>query len=651
MSTTIPSSSTVLIPRISAVDILKAEPIPPPPDPNPRDASQSASTNRLYTEFHADRLIPFDSQPTELQAFHDYIERMSRHVDFDGNITGHPLPASLPHDYGHAMRNEADVRVFANSFYIDPVRPILLEMLPDQHTRSFDWRFPSEISLPSSIVESGSSVPDMALSRRTDIPTSSTNNDKPVVLIEFKAPHLVYNCRTAALQRKDISPDWTKMTKQLRKYSAELRCRRIILMDERMAWFFYLSAPHFGDPDGDIYYVCAEAPDGIETTPHPISPLEHSTEKLSSDYLRRETIAYRTEINPNDCEPTPSMSTTTPPSNNLLGSSKTGASSTNPSRSASSTTTKDRKFTIRELIAFSGYHALKDEDKPGIPGARVYRSECAQVRSCDYKALFPTPRAPLNTGTDGRTQRNRNPIMYFSETMFSRVYALALTTDDYLLSPEFPQPEKYSGIHLGACNTDTESGYHSDGGKDACAGMLHLNISKNNIFSSTDCLNVQVTHRFKPTVFVATTSTPHPLSPVAQVVAKRFSRRIALLQELRAYSALLDLQGNGIPGCIGVFTTTSDPDALYLLLEYVPYSTLAESSIDHSYVKKDAWELLAKMHECRVCHGDLSASNILVHPEYERALVVVDFGMAWVGEEAGEKQMQEDLAALKWLLR
>ncbi|KAF8538302.1 hypothetical protein BDD12DRAFT_843159 [Trichophaea hybrida] len=651
-TTTTPSNIPPLIPRISAADILIAEPIPPPPDPKSRAASQSAVTNRLYEEFHADRLIPFDN--VVLQTFRDYINRMSRHIDFDGNITGHPLPSSLPLHHGHAMRSEADVRVFANSFYIDPVRPVLLEMLPDQNSRTYDWRFPSEVNLPSSTSASSisdSSIPDMALSQRTAMPTRSMDTDRPVVLIEFKAPHMVYNSRNEALKRRDMSPDWKAMTKQLRKYSTAWKCRRLILMDERMAWFFYLGARLFGDPESEIYYTYAEAPGPATAATSPSTPpTPPYGPKSSSSTASRESFTPHTEIFKPAWEPVSSSSSAVVRSSIPLPPSEAGPSTKNQS----STTSSDIKFTIRELIAFAGYHALEDDHAPGIRGQRDYSAQPTTIRPCNYKALFQAPLNPPDDGTDERPQRHKKSIRYFSEATFTRVTNMALSSDDYLVSPEFFHPQKYSSVHFDPCNSDTESGYHSDSDRDSCSRMLHLTISKHNILSSANSLAVKFTHRFNSTVSVATTTTTHhPLFPTVQLVTKRFSRRIHLLQELRAYSALLDQQGNGIPGCIGVFTTPvdSDPDALYLLLEYVPHPTLATSTSDWRWVKDDTREVITKLHERGVCHGDLSASNVLVDPEDERAVVVVDFGMAWVGEEANEMKMEDDWAAFEWLFR
>lgn len=134
-------------------------------------------------------------------------------VDFIGNIIGYPLPQSLPTRHAHAMRSEADIRVFATSLQVDPIRPVLLEMLRDAEARDYDWVIFSEVTAPpQSCLDEDSSVPDIALMRRVGATTGTGTVDHPVILVEFKAPLLVYGARHSALNRRDASPDWIAMT-------------------------------------------------------------------------------------------------------------------------------------------------------------------------------------------------------------------------------------------------------------------------------------------------------------------------------------------------------------------------------------------------------------------------------------------------------
>jgi hypothetical protein len=170
------------------------------------------------------------------------------------------------------MRSEADVRVFATSLQVDPVRPVLLEMLPDAEARDYNWVIFSEVTAPpQSSLDEDSSVPDMALMRRVGATTGTGTVDHPVILIEFKAPLLVYGARHSALNRSDASPDWIAMTKQLRKYAVVWNCRRLILMDEKMVWFFYIPGANLKDPNSHMYCISAKAP-----SPSATSTLGHS---------------------------------------------------------------------------------------------------------------------------------------------------------------------------------------------------------------------------------------------------------------------------------------------------------------------------------------------------------------------------------------
>jgi hypothetical protein len=90
----------------------------------------------------------------------------------------------------------------------------------------------------------------MALVKRTETP-GGFSLDKPVVFTEFKAPglHLVHNGGNSALNHYDVSQDRVRTTKQLRKYATQWKCRRLILMNEKMAWYFYIIVVDFKDPD------------------------------------------------------------------------------------------------------------------------------------------------------------------------------------------------------------------------------------------------------------------------------------------------------------------------------------------------------------------------------------------------------------------
>ncbi|KAF8535665.1 hypothetical protein BDD12DRAFT_808389 [Trichophaea hybrida] len=80
-----------------------------------------------------------------MQEFRRYIDTISRWVDFSGNVIGFLALRSLPSGHAYGIRTEADVRVFDRPFYIDPVRPTILEMLPPAHIRNYDLVLLSEI--------------------------------------------------------------------------------------------------------------------------------------------------------------------------------------------------------------------------------------------------------------------------------------------------------------------------------------------------------------------------------------------------------------------------------------------------------------------------------------------------------------------------
>lgn len=256
-------------PEITAAKILSEVALPPQADPDcVAGASASARSNQIFPSFKADTLKPFT--PAALNPFRTYIGGMSRIVDFTGNVIGYPSPRSLPDNHGHAMRNEADVRTFANSLYIDPAKAVMLEMLPDATHRTYDWVFLSEAMPPPTLSVEIQSIPGMALAKRIphlNSTHSQVDCDLPVLLIEFKAPSVVFLARNLAQSHGDESPDWKAMTKQLRKYAVLWKCRCLILMNERLACFFYPPAADLMDPNQSIHYLSTEAPVvGIDST-------------------------------------------------------------------------------------------------------------------------------------------------------------------------------------------------------------------------------------------------------------------------------------------------------------------------------------------------------------------------------------------------
>ncbi|KAA8912091.1 hypothetical protein FN846DRAFT_903824 [Sphaerosporella brunnea] len=291
---------------ITADDILRTAPVPPAPDPKHiTEAFESSHLNHAYEPFEPETLRPFAAATKD--RFRSYIAKMSHHVDFTGEVVGQPASCALPSGRGYSMINEADVRAVVNTLYLEPVRSVWMEMLPERDGRNYDWVVLKEarplVPLPKGV--SSQSVPDLVLAKRNmafsevHTPgkcngTATITSQLPVLLMELKGPDVVYTARRSVQTHSTTSPDWTHITKQLQKYAVLWRCRRIVLMDQRMAFFFYLQGPDLADPDYDILWVSAEAPDP--------------------------TLAQK------------------PPEN---------------------------AFTIRELLAFAAWHALEDEPADG----------------------------------------------------------------------------------------------------------------------------------------------------------------------------------------------------------------------------------------------------------------------------------------------
>lgn len=625
------------VPVITARQILSETVMPPEADlHHVTDVSASARANQLFPSFKSDTLIPFHSQI--LDSFRAYIHEMSRVVDFSGNVIGHPAPRSLPGKHGHAMRNEADVRTFANSLYIDPAKAVMLEMLPDAPHRTYDWVIQSEAMPPPSVSVEIQSIPDMALAKRVRFVSALhglVERDLPVLLIEFKSPSVVSLARNSAQRHRDQSPDWKAMTKQLRKYAVLWNCRRLVLMDERLACFFYLPAQDLMDPNQTIHFLSADAPPPFSVT---------SSIALS---LGTTDVSGPSRIEVHTAETGPQSSTT---------------------------------FTIRDLLVFAAWHVLGDE--PGVNQRKNYEQLGMEVQPCSYSPLIP-PDGGTNPGgkpNDDKGKRKapasraRKQTVFFpaiehTEMVLTRCEAMGMSPDDYRFDDTSVYHTKYAEIYLDPClrcsEPDAESGYHSDTDphkptptsatcRHDAKDTLRLNISRQSLLSHLVTLDLDRVRMITDRVCLGQlTNSPTALFPDITIVLKRFTKRSYLFRELLAYAQLHHLQGAEIPGCYGVFTNARDENdsALYLALEHIDCDTIAAGTWCASAVQAllpEARTALAAVHRAGVCHGDISARNILVDPEDERGVILIDWDLSIV-ECGADSWRSDDCESLEWV--
>ena len=311
--------SSRIISTLSAAEILAGDPVPPTPDARALNTtSQSAAVNATFAEFMADSLTPFDGDM--VSHFNDYIARMSRVVDFTGHSSNQPVPARVGVGFGGSMNNEADVRAFTSAMMVDAVRPVIPEMLPEPAYRPFDWVIMIERPIQYSTSAGHRATPDMSFCRRYRSGAGST--DIPDVLIELKGPSMVWGASGSANPAHDQSDNWIRMTKQLRKYATYSRCRRIVLMDERCAFFFYLTG---ADEKQVIRYITAMAPAANTAT-----PVEQTTSAMTALTITQPADSGSTSSTPTAVD--------TPPS----------------------PIEQTRGWTIRRLLVFAAWHALHD---------------------------------------------------------------------------------------------------------------------------------------------------------------------------------------------------------------------------------------------------------------------------------------------------
>ena len=201
------------------------------PQPPIRAFSQpppSADVNEDYDEICLDTLSKIP--PRDIDEFRNYLRTIPfRYKD--------PAPSVL----GRHLATEGDVRMFFDSSVLLAVWPVALAMVPI--VRDADMVLTSEKTYQGV----NSSSPDISIIMYDGTKEIGSRNLGTVALIENKGPQglgAFRNVVRAESERRIIATplDWTLVTRQLRKYAAETRCRCILCSDESDAYFFLFPA-------------------------------------------------------------------------------------------------------------------------------------------------------------------------------------------------------------------------------------------------------------------------------------------------------------------------------------------------------------------------------------------------------------------------
>lgn len=84
-------------------------------------------------------------------------------------------------------------------------------------------------------------------------------------------------------------------------------------------------------------------------------------------------------------------------------------------------------------------------------------------------------------------------------------------------------------------------------------------------------------------------------------------------------------------------------------IEHVPVTATAWATNDILTLQPEMEKVLAAAHAAGVCHGNISARNVLVDPENERGVVVVYWEMCWLDDDATERWKDGDWRAERWV--
>jgi len=210
-----------------------------PPHPPIRASSEPAPStpaNDDYEEISLDTLFKIPTK--DIEEFHDYL----RTIPFS-------YKNLAPSILGRQLMTEADARMFFDSSILLAVWPVALAMVPTERD--------ADLVLMSEKTYHGvrSSPPDVSI-----ITYGGAPNEYPTVAqIEYRGPRALEAFRNvirAISEGRTIIPptNWEVVTRQLRKYATETRCRSILCSDESDAYIFIFPIDESSER---VYYLHA----------------------------------------------------------------------------------------------------------------------------------------------------------------------------------------------------------------------------------------------------------------------------------------------------------------------------------------------------------------------------------------------------------
>jgi hypothetical protein len=584
---------------LSPATILRESVVPPRPVRNTScNASEPAVLNQQYEPIHRHTLQQIPMDP--ITAFRNYIEHMGQYIDFTGYVTGCPLPMNVPESGGYSMRNEADVRQFADTFIVSSVRAVMLQMLPTPEGRSYNLEILSEARLGLSNSSNLATV-DVAICT-----VEEGSPPKPLIMLEYKAPHVITQASVGLFRNSDLSEDWIKVTRQLRKYVAVSKCRHVICMDEKSAFYFAFPVD-LSSPNEAVEYLFAQS---------------GAASSLDVDLTVRELLVFALW--------------------NALGGS-------------------ERRPAIRPYRRVT-VPAQRPCDYAPLPHAG--QASPASPRRTPRPRLRTEPRNDFHCKSVQVLERCS--IIRMNDT--DHEFPDGSRLDRVYTHVRIHQPPNEEGASW-LSDTD-DSGYYSEGSKHSFgqvdreqSAVLTLRPFRHNVLMYQRHIIIRDVEQVDRRIWTGTvqllpseTATRQSIS----VVIKQFTNKITLINELAAYDAFAHhhLQGEGVPVCFGVFTLDSPGDSeswdrqsengsdlgpepaesppFYLVLSCFDggYDTVREQKLrwqpDAIQARvADAERLLGRIHAAGVLHMDLSRKNVLVNPGSEPGVAVVDFETAW----------------------
>ncbi|KAF8241452.1 hypothetical protein K440DRAFT_642719 [Wilcoxina mikolae CBS 423.85] len=430
--------------------------------------------------------------------------------------------------------------------------------------------------------------------------TDAWTETYPVVM-QLKAPRIVEEGARVVFRdqngAQNVSEDWETVTRQLRKYSYYFGTRHFLLMDDRVGMYFFFTAPDVSNKYDEVHW----------------GPFKRKVYPAAT-VLRPFPEVYKSFM--------PDPLPLTPPRNRRMvqvpHDDKDGDDDDGGGSGTGGGGGSQGNRTWRGGSGDAGGKDKDNQDSGRNSKRTVHPNDIITAFVCDHLEIEPTCYI-------GDLLHHKNWSPWRSLLLHcGKTYTSDTSSAD-------------SGCLCDSSSSSSSISSISDDGYE----YIHLTISPSLPQPSPQTFRIIKQHT-KFVFFALDFNNQH-------IVLKHYPSRTGLFhleRELLAFHALFDLQGNGIPHCIGLFRAEN---SLFLATSYIPWTPLSSVPFNPSPLVLDSARIiLAEIHARGIAHRDLrNWKNIFVSPGKDGAVII---GFDWSAEVTRDR-VTLDRCALEERLR